>query len=153
MAEHKGDWLPRDVYRKCMEHFPYPCANVAVFHTDKVLLLRRATEPAKGLWTLPGGGINRGETPLEAAIRELEEETGLGYRKDWYELVGWAYYDHGERVDVAFSFRVRIPHRMVQPQVMLSDEHTAHDWVRARFARPEILVPGMENEIRQAWRA
>lgn len=44
------------------------------------LLLTRLTEsgmPSDGMWTMPGGGMDWGETPLETAIRELDEETGL----------------------------------------------------------------------------
>lgn len=41
---------------------------------DKVLLIQRRDIP---VWVLPGGGIDPGEAPEEAAIREMEEETGL----------------------------------------------------------------------------
>lgn len=43
----------------------------------KVLLIRRRMEPARGSWCLPGGFIEMDETPIEAAIRECREETGL----------------------------------------------------------------------------
>ncbi len=42
-----------------------------------MLLVRRATEPGLGLWSLPGGYVDRGEVVEEAAVREVWEETGL----------------------------------------------------------------------------
>ena len=47
---------------------------------DLVLLVRRAGEPFRGLWTLPAGFVNSGEDPAEAAERECLEETGLSVR-------------------------------------------------------------------------
>jgi 8-oxo-dGTP diphosphatase len=45
---------------------------------DQVLLCRiSAAYPAAGMWTLPGGGIEFGEAPDTAVLREVEEETGL----------------------------------------------------------------------------
>jgi ADP-ribose pyrophosphatase YjhB (NUDIX family) len=45
-----------------------------------VLLVKRSVEPKKGLWCLPGGFMELGETPEQAALRELKEETGLAGR-------------------------------------------------------------------------
>ena len=42
-----------------------------------IVLIKRHYEPFKGWWALPGGFIEEGESPEEAAIREAEEETGL----------------------------------------------------------------------------
>jgi 8-oxo-dGTP pyrophosphatase MutT (NUDIX family) len=52
-------------------------ASVALFREDYVLLIQRAHKPAQGLWTLPGGRLEPGETSEQAARRELTEETGF----------------------------------------------------------------------------
>jgi ADP-ribose pyrophosphatase YjhB (NUDIX family) len=56
---------------------PVLAVSAAVFRDGKVLLVRRARPPALGLFTLPGGGVEAGETLTEAIIREIAEETGL----------------------------------------------------------------------------
>ncbi|CAI8969079.1 NUDIX domain-containing protein [Burkholderia ambifaria] len=48
-------------------------ATIVCYRDEQVLLVARATSR----WALPGGTIKRGETPLEAAHRELQEETGI----------------------------------------------------------------------------
>jgi mutator protein MutT len=45
-----------------------------------VLLVRRAKPPRAGEWTLPGGRIEIGEAPADAAVREVREETGVAVR-------------------------------------------------------------------------
>lgn len=47
----------------------------------KVLVVRRAKDPYRGFWSLPGGGIEAEESVLGAALREVEEETGLRVEK------------------------------------------------------------------------
>ncbi len=56
---------------------PAPSVAAILYQEGRVLLVRRAIEPGLGLWSLPGGFIELGETPEDAVIREVEEETGL----------------------------------------------------------------------------
>ncbi len=65
---------------KLQREFPLtPLLGVGavVVHEGRVLLVRRANEPLKGQWTLPGGLLEVGESLLEAVAREVKEETGL----------------------------------------------------------------------------
>ncbi len=54
-----------------------PTAGALVVRDGRVLLVRRAVEPGRGKWDIPGGFLEPDELPQEGAIRELREETGL----------------------------------------------------------------------------
>jgi len=60
-------------------YFADPKVAVAVMleRDTHILLVRRANEPFRGLWTFPAGFVNAGEDPAQAAARECLEETGL----------------------------------------------------------------------------
>ena len=61
-------------------HYENPLPAVAalvVNHANQLLMVKRSVEPAKGEWCLPGGFIEFDESIEEAALRELEEETGM----------------------------------------------------------------------------
>jgi len=59
---------------------PETAVGAIVFKDEKVLLVKRAHNPGKGLWAVPGGRVKLGETLKEAAIREVKEETGVMIR-------------------------------------------------------------------------
>ncbi len=56
---------------------PILAVSAAIIRDGKVLIVRRARPPASGVYTLPGGGVEVGETLPEAVMREVHEETGL----------------------------------------------------------------------------
>jgi len=55
---------------------PVASVGVACFRGEAVLLVRRGKAPLEGRWSLPGGRIEWGERAVDAALRELREETG-----------------------------------------------------------------------------
>jgi 8-oxo-dGTP diphosphatase len=56
---------------------PILAVSAAIIRDGKVLIVRRARPPARGIYTLPGGGVEVGETLEEAVVREVREETAL----------------------------------------------------------------------------
>ena len=56
---------------------PRVAVGALVVHQNKVLLILRGKAPTKGMWAVPGGSVNIGETLQAAAEREVLEETGL----------------------------------------------------------------------------
>ncbi len=63
---------------------PKLAAGVVIEHPAGILLLRRAIEPAYGAWVFPGGFVDRGEHPEEAAVREAREEAGVDVRLEGF---------------------------------------------------------------------
>jgi ADP-ribose pyrophosphatase YjhB (NUDIX family) len=56
---------------------PIVGVGAVVVHEGRALIVKRAHEPRRGEWSLPGGRVELGETLVEATRRELREETGL----------------------------------------------------------------------------
>jgi 8-oxo-dGTP diphosphatase len=56
---------------------PYLAVSAAIVRAGKILVVRRARAPAHGLFSLPGGVVEVGETLAQAVTREVREETGL----------------------------------------------------------------------------
>ena len=74
----EGDNLERDCCTKCdLIHYSNPKVIVGTvpIKDNKVLLCKRAIQPRYGLWTLPAGFLENGETIEEGAFRETKEET------------------------------------------------------------------------------
>ena len=72
-----GDNLPRHICDACQTiHYQNPKMVVGCLPEweDRILLCRRAIEPRYGLWTLPAGFMENGETTMQAAARETREE-------------------------------------------------------------------------------
>ena len=77
---------------------PKVAAASIIEREGKVLMVRRAIQPGYGLWSIPGGYVDRGEVVEEAAVREVWEETGL--RVEIQRMVG-LFSEHGHPVVVA----------------------------------------------------
>jgi 8-oxo-dGTP diphosphatase len=69
--------MDQKIIRGAYPDLPRVAVGAVVFKDNKVLLIRRAKPPAKGLWAIPGGSVNLGETLQQAAERETLEETNL----------------------------------------------------------------------------
>ena len=67
--------------RQYPEH-PIVGVGAVIIENKKILMVRRATEPLKGEWSLPGGVVELGETLADAVKREVREETGFKIEVD-----------------------------------------------------------------------
>lgn len=114
-------------------------AGLVLLHpeSDRVLLLKRADD---GRWSVPGGHIENGESPLDAALREFAEETGL--MPPEADQVSFLGDNRGFRHFVVASTS------MVRPRLGRYDEHTNFAWVR-RTDPPHGTYPGLARLLDQ----
>ncbi|MCK4677729.1 MAG: NUDIX hydrolase [Bacteroidales bacterium] len=78
-SKSEGDTI-RDFCVQCNQFFydnPLPVASTIIVKERRILLVKRKNDPHKGLWCLPMGFAESGESIEAAALRELEEETGV----------------------------------------------------------------------------
>lgn len=76
------------------EDLPYrPCVGVMLLNREGLVFVGRRIDQTVEGWQMPQGGIDDGETPLEAAFRELEEEIGTRNAQALRELKDWLAYD------------------------------------------------------------
>jgi ADP-ribose pyrophosphatase YjhB (NUDIX family) len=124
----------------------------AVVHdaAGRLLLIRRANEPGRGQWSLPGGRVEPGEDDAAAVVRELREETGLEVRVG--ALVGSVRRAAPTGVFVIFDYAAEV----VGGQLAAGDDASAAAWVDtagfARLAADGLLVVQLAETLAE-WRA
>lgn len=117
---------------------PEICVGAVAVDDDRLLLIRRGRDPGKGLWSLPGGRVERGELLAEAVVRELAEETGLegvcGELLGWVERIG----DRHHYVILDFSVTV-----LEAEPVTAGDDAEDAGWVPLTDVADLDLVDGL----------
>jgi len=109
----------------------------------RVLLARRAHEPRKGHWDLPGGFVNETEHPLDALRREFLEETGLVVESPEFLRIDIEPYDHRHVFSVTW-----IVHADGEP--VAADDVAELRWFARDEVPDEMAFPG-QNEVLRAW--
>jgi 8-oxo-dGTP pyrophosphatase MutT (NUDIX family) len=142
---HQGNRIGKDAKLRV------GCSAVIFDHShQKVLLTRRADN---GMWCLPSGAMDPGESAEEACLREVWEETGL--RAKVTRLVGIyttpneaIEYPDGNRVQiVALSFEAEI----IGGKLGLSDETTAFGYYSPEEMTQLDMVPSHARRVRDAF--
>src|SRR5271157_3284973 len=108
---------------------PYLAVSAAIFRDGRVLIVRRARPPAHGLYTLPGGGVELGETLEQAVIREVREETGLEIEP--VELAGYRQMiarDADGRIERHFVI-LPFAARWIGGEISLNEELAEANWL------------------------
>ncbi len=76
------------------EDLPYrPCVGVMLFNPEGLVFVGKRIDQTVEGWQMPQGGIDGDETPRQAALRELEEETGTNKAEILREMDEWLAYD------------------------------------------------------------
>ncbi len=125
--------------------------GIAVDAQSRVLLIQRGQEPGRGLWTIPGGRVELGESLAAACARELKEETGLdvsvSHHVETLDRVG-----RGPTGEVTYHF-VIVDYlvRVTGGELCAADDVLAAEWLALDQAaeRPhtEGLLPVLERAI------
>ena len=127
---------------------PQLAVSAGIFRDGKILLVRRAREPSKGVYTFPGGRVEFGESLMEALAREVREETGLmieviglaGFREALPAKTG----GHGHFVILPFAAR------WVANEVALNDELDDARWLTPGALGSIPITHGLEATIAAA---
>ena len=125
--------------------------TVVVDPDGRILLLRRAEDDANrpGEWDLPGGGIESGEPPAEAALREAAEEAGLMLQAAQLRLVyaTTRLSSDGSKSVNRFIFVSPLPSGQT---IQLSREHSEYRWFTFENALSEYMHPVYAEGLRYA---
>jgi ADP-ribose pyrophosphatase YjhB (NUDIX family) len=118
-------------------------ASVAIVRQHDLLLIQRNRPPSEGLWTLPGGRLEVGETAEQCAIRELKEELGL----DVFALRPLIVLRHGQ-------YKLQTFATQAYDGEIVADTSEIRDW---RWLRPAQLgrlttTPGLKDVVEAAFR-
>jgi 8-oxo-dGTP diphosphatase len=131
---------------------PFLAVSAAIVRAGQVLVVRRAREPAKGLFSLPGGVVEIGETLTQALVREVREETNLlvepvalaGFRETITR-------DRDNRVERHFVI-LPFAARWLAGEPVLNEELSEARWLHPDELAPLPTTPGLAEIVATALR-
>lgn len=145
-----GDDRQREVCPACGHvHYRDPRVLVGVFlHCrQKLLWIKRGTEPNKGRWTFPAGFLEQGESLQEAAARELQEETCIQKSAD--DLVPFSLLSLPQIDQVYVSFHCRCDSEIA---AQITAEVEQWGWFSEEDAPwAELAFPGVEAQVHKTY--
>ncbi len=124
---------------------PTPAVGVILERRGEIILVRRRYQPRAGLWSLPAGFMEYGESPEETAIRETLEETGLRIELDRLQGAYKGSSEGGNRV-ILLVYRARILGGRARP----GDDADDLGWFEIRRA-PELAFRSHRRALREYW--
>ncbi len=130
---------------------PILAVSAAVFRQGRVLIVRRARAPLIGHFSLPGGGVEVGETLAAALARELMEEVGVKAEIVAFNRYVEAIVHEGKRVRTHFVIASFVA-RWTSGEPCLSDEVDAVDWIDPAAAPPSPATPELGEILASAAR-
>lgn len=124
--------LSATVYLEPTAHFK-PSVEVATIYIEyngQILLLHRQNNKSQGnKWGIPGGKVEKNETPLQAVIRETKEETGLDISDQPIETLKSVYVEYNEKNHFVYhAFRTQLQRDPGAIRINF-DEHKGFTWV------------------------
>lgn len=120
------------IYKEPSAHFKPKIEVAALFieHDNRILLLHRQEHKSQGnLWGIPGGKLDKGETPLQAVLREIKEETGYDFSKQLIENLGAVYIEYNDKDHFVYHmFRTKLIEDPSAVKINFG-EHKGFTWV------------------------
>lgn len=120
---------------------PLVGVGVVIVADGSILLIQRANEPGKGLWAVPGGKVDHGESLRDAARREAREETGLDVEIG--EVVWVGEHIEGEHHIVLIDFLAT----RVGGDLVAADDADDARWVPLENAKDYPLTETMHDLV------
>lgn len=131
-------------------HTSVPCASVAVVCDEGVLVTRRAIEPGRGKWSLPGGHLEADEPPPVGAARELAEETGLEVHPSAPTLLD-TFHVQRDAGKAIVSIGYVVERDSTSGTAATSEEVTEIEWVTPGAREGEVYLDDHADRVRRAW--
>lgn len=116
----------------CAFDNPKATVSAVIWHRGRILIVKRNIEPFKDKWGLPGGFLQRGETPEQALEREVQEELGCEVWNPYYFGGFPGLYEWKGMVFPIIAFTYEC---LIRGEVKLSDENSSYQWVVPEEAR------------------
>lgn len=128
---------------------PALAADAAVRRGDSILLIKRKFPPMQGAWALPGGFVERGENPIDAAVRELLEETGMhGENPKLISVMGDADRDPRKHI-VSVVYEIEV--NSEQQPIAGDDAADAKFWPIDSILDGKLQMAGDHQQIIKNW--